>query len=245
MSTPGWPVTSISVISRVAVVPTPPSLVPELAAGAAAQTAPVREACLAAVRAVASVNTRWLAIGAGPVAAEIGAGARGSFRGYGVDVPVGLSEDAREVPVVLPLPALVAGWLRAEAGAASVRVSVLDGTLPPDDCAGFGKRLDQDETDVGLLILGDGSNRHGPRAPGGEDERATAFDAGIARALGTADTDALLSLDITLAGELGAGGRVPWQVLAGFAGSGRWSAELLYSDAPLGVGYHVAVWERG
>jgi hypothetical protein len=235
----------MSVISRVAVLPTPPLLVPELAAGAAAQTASVREACLAAAGVVASDYAHWLAVGAGPVPAEIGAGARGSFRGYGVDVPVSLSGDAREAPVALPLPALVAGWLRARAGAATVRLSVLDHTSSAEDCVGFGKRLDQEEDDVGLLILGDGSNCHGPRAPGGEDERATAFDAAVARALGSADVDALLSLDVTLAGELGAAGRVPWQVLAGLAGSTGWNAELLYSDAPFGVGYHVAVWERG
>jgi len=244
VSTPGWPVTSINVISRVAVVPTPPLLVPELAAGAAGETAEVREACLAAVRAVASEHPRWIAVGAGPVAVEFGAGARGNFRGYGVDVPVALSAESRNPEAGLPLPALIAGWLRDRAGASSVRVSVLDQTTPTADCVSAGKRLDAEETDLGLLILGDGSYRHGPRAPGGEDERATAFDDAVAQALGTADVEALLSLDVTLAGELGAGGRVPWQVLAGLAGSARWQAELLYSGAPLGVGYHVALWER-
>jgi hypothetical protein len=244
VATPGWPVTSISVISRVAVVPTPPLLVPELAAGAAGETAEVRQACLAAVRAVTSEHPRWIAVGAGPGAAEFGTGARGSFRGYGVDVPVALSAESRNPEAELPLPALVAGWLREHAGASSVRVNLLDQTTPSADCASFGKRLDTEEDDLGLLILGDGSHRHGPRAPGGEDERATAFDDIVASALGTADVDALLSLDVTLAGELGAGGRVPWQVLAGLAGSARWNAELLYSAAPFGVGYHVALWER-
>ena len=55
----------MSVICRVAVVPTPPLLVPELAAGAAEETAPVRDACLAAVRAVASECGKWIAVGAG------------------------------------------------------------------------------------------------------------------------------------------------------------------------------------
>jgi hypothetical protein len=47
-----------------------------------------------------------------------------------------------------------------------------------------------------------------------------------------------------LAAELGSGGRVPWQVLAGVGGADAWRSKLLYSGAPLGVGYHVAVWER-
>jgi aromatic ring-opening dioxygenase LigB subunit len=93
------------------------------------------------------------------------------------------------------------------------------------------------------LVLGDGSNRHGPRAPGSEDERAPSFDDAVAKALAKADAEALLALDPALADELGAGGRVPWQVLAGVGDS--WRAELLYSAAPFGVGYHVAVWERG
>jgi hypothetical protein len=238
----------MSVICRVAVVPTPPLLVPELAAGAAEETAPVRDACLAAVRAVASECGKWIAVGAGRTPTEIGAGARGSFRGYGVDVPVTLSgddvRDPREKSVALPLPALVAGWLRERADAASVRVRVLDQALPRAACVGLGHRLGEDEDGVGLLILGDGSNRHGPRAPGGEDERATGFDAAVSAALGSGDVDGLLALDATLAGELGASGRAPWQVLAGLVGSARWRAELVYSGSPLGVGYHVAVWER-
>jgi hypothetical protein len=237
----------MSVICRVAVVPTPPLIVPELAAGAAGETAPVRDACLAAVRAVASECETWIAVGAGRTPTDIEAGARGSFRGYGVDVPVTLSDtgfDPRAGSVALPLPALVAGWLRERAGAASVRVRVLDHALPPAECVGLGQRLADHEDGVGLLILGDGSNRHGPRAPGGEDERATGFDAAVSAALGSADVDGLLALDVTLAGELGASGRVPWQVLAGLAGSARWRAELAYSGSPLGVGYHVAVWER-
>ncbi len=44
-----------------AVVPHPPLLVPELAAGAAAETAPLRNACLAAARALARGCPRWIA----------------------------------------------------------------------------------------------------------------------------------------------------------------------------------------
>jgi len=116
----------------------------------------VRDACLAAVRAVASECGKWIAVGAGRTPTEIGAGARGSFRGYGVDVPVTLSgddvRDPREKSVALPLPALVAGWLRERADAASVRVRVLDQALPRAACVGLGHRLGEDEDGVGLLI---------------------------------------------------------------------------------------------
>jgi hypothetical protein len=232
-----------AVISRVAVVPQPPLLVPELTGGAAGETAPLRDACLAAVRALAAAAENWTAVGAGE-AAEFAPGARGSFAGYGVDVPVGLSETSREDPRELPLPVLVAGWLRERAGAASVDVRLLDPDLPAADCADLGRRLDEVGDEVGLLVLGDGSNRHGPQSPGGQDERAAGFDDAVSAALGSADLDALASLDPALAAELGSGGRVPWQVLAGVGGADAWRSKLLYSGAPLGVGYHVAVWER-
>lgn len=242
-------VTSIGVIARAVVLPHPPLLVPELVPGSVESTAAVRSACLTAAGELATVADRWFAIAAGPYPRTVAADARGSFAGYGVDVAVSLSHAADSAePAALPLPALIAGWLREQAGAASVRVSLLsaDADAPElaDAATGLAE-LDRAEEPVGLLVLGDGSNRHGARAPGGLDERAPDFDDAVAAALGTADVAALLELDPALSRELGAGGWAPWQVLAAFAGTGRWSARMLYSGAPFGVGYHVAVWERG
>jgi hypothetical protein len=231
------------VISRVAVVPCSPLLVPELAGGAAGETVTLREACLTAVRALAEAAERWTAVGAGE-ATVVAPGARGSFAGYGVDVPVSLSEVSRADPVELPLPALVAGWLRGRAGALSVDVQVVDSALPGSACAALGGGLDQGGGEIGLLVLGDGSNRHGPRSPGGRDDRATSFDDVVSAALGSADSDALAALDPAVSAELGAGGRAPWQVLAGITGPEAWQPKLLYSAAPFGVGYHVAIWDR-
>jgi aromatic ring-opening dioxygenase LigB subunit len=89
--------------------------------------------------------------------------------------------------------------------------------------------------------MGDGSARRSVAAPGYVDERAATFDATVAAALKSADVDALLALDPQLAGDLLAAGRASWQVLAGAAGPGC-TAELLYDDAPYGVGYFVATW---
>src|SRR5699024_8611139 len=112
-------------------------------------------------------------------------------------------------------------------------------------CAAAASRLARTASETGLLVLGDGSNRRGARAPGGNDDRAADFDESVAGALATADVDTLRDIDPELAAELGAGGRVPWQVLASLpTGEHGWRAELLYSDAPFGVGYHVAVWDR-
>ncbi len=68
---------------------------------------------------------------------------------------------------------------------------------------------------VGLLVLGDGSNRHGDRAPAARDDRAGPFDDQVGAALAAADPAALLALDAALAAELDAVGRAAWQVLAG------------------------------
>ncbi|WP_431874423.1 hypothetical protein [Amycolatopsis sacchari] len=220
-------------ITRAVVVPHPPLLVPRLSPGPEPELTALRDACVAAVRRLGPV---WTAVGVHEKDQVIAPGSAGTFRGYGVDERVRLS--ASGTGSGLPLPALVAGWLREQAGAESVEVRLVAATTPPAECARLGKELTGD-----LLILGDGSNRHGPRAPGSEDERAPAFDDVVAKALANADTEALLALDPALADALGARGRVPWQVLAGVAGD--WRAELLYSAAPFGVGYHVAVWERG
>jgi aromatic ring-opening dioxygenase LigB subunit len=93
-----------------------------------------------------------------------------------------------------------------------------------------------------MLVMGDGSACRTVKAPGYLDERAADFDAAAARALGSADVAALSALDESLAYELKAAGRAPWQVLAGAAEGAGLGGRLLYEDAPYGVGYVVAAW---
>ncbi|MEU4802460.1 class III extradiol dioxygenase subunit B-like domain-containing protein [Actinosynnema sp. NPDC023587] len=224
-------------ISRVAVVPHPPLLVPELVSGAVAETAAVRTACLAAARELAAHDVDWTAVAVDPSGPRTLADSAGSFRGFGVDVPVALSGRPSSVDPSLPLPALVAGWLREHAGARSVRLHLVPPDLSPAECVSFGSQL----PGRALLVLGDGSHRHGERAVGRPDDRAGPFDEAVRAALATADVAALRSLDPALADELGARGRAAWQVLAGVPGAWRCTrSELL---VPFGVGYHVAVWE--
>ncbi|MEU5692704.1 hypothetical protein [Actinosynnema sp. NPDC020468] len=155
-----------------------------------------------------------------------------------MDVPVTLSDTSSSVEPGLPLPVLLAGWLRAQVGARSVRVHLVPPDLPLADCLALGAELGPERA---LLVLGDGSHRHGEQAVGRPDDRAGAFDEGVRAALAAADRDALAALDPVLAAELGARGRAAWQVLAGVPGDWRCArSEFL---APFGVGYHVAVWE--
>jgi hypothetical protein len=194
----------------------------------------------------------WVAVAADPAGpVTLPPDATGSFAGYGVDVRVSL-DSTRDATVrpdrTLPLPALVAGWLRAEAGARRVRVRLVEPDLPADDCCREGADLVADlagPTPIGLLVLGDGSNRHTDHAPAPRDDRAGPFDDGVRAALAAADPGALLRLDAGVAAELNAVGRAAWQVLAGVALTvgEPWTADVLYSDQPFGVAYHVAVWD--
>ena len=245
-----------AVIARVAVVPHPPLLVPEVAAGAAVETASLRAACLVAAGALAAAGTRWVAVAAVDDPADDPAddpvvGAVGTFAGYGVDVTVGLGPQPGAASDHLPLPLLVAGWLRGRVGPRSVTVhpaTVPPGTAPVG-CVRAGRalaeRLAAGSEPVGLLVLGDGAATHTPLAPGYLDIRAEGFDAAVAAALGSADLAVLLALDAQLAAELRVAGREAWQVgaAAAQAAATAWRGELLHSAAPYGVAYHVALWE--
>lgn len=235
------------VIVRVAVLPHPPLLVPELAVGADEATTTLRTRCVEVAERLAGAAPHWVAVGADTTARDIAATAAGTFAGYGVDLPVRLGTDEPDpVDPLLPLPALVAGWLRERAGATSVRVRLLAADLSPADCAAEGGWLAAELSGadpVGLLVLGDGSHRHGERAVGRPHERAAEFDDAVRAAFTATDLDGLLAADPDLADELGVAGRVPWQLLAGVLAAGSWrcvSSELL---VPFGVAYHLAEWE--
>jgi hypothetical protein len=231
------------VLSTVAVVPEPPLLVPELATGAAAETAGLRSASREAVRRLAAASSTGIAVGADPGGRRtIAPTARGSFVGFGVDVVVGLAPDAAEpADAAMPLPMLVAGWLR-EGLPVTLRGELVAPDADPESCRALGAALAREAT--ALLVVGDGAATHTEKAPGYLDERAGPFDDVVAAALAAADPAALAALDPALAAELWAAGRAPWQVLAGATRSGTWEGELLHSARPFGVGYHVAVWQR-
>ena len=98
-------------LTAIAIVPSAPVMVPELAASAAGELADLREAVFAAA---SSLPRRWIAVGVGPTDAVIGPERAGTFAGYGVDVRVALSPDSDGAPGEMPLCALVTGWLRGQ-----------------------------------------------------------------------------------------------------------------------------------
>ncbi|MEU1627871.1 class III extradiol dioxygenase subunit B-like domain-containing protein [Streptomyces sp. NPDC020096] len=231
-----------------AVVPCPPLLVPEVAVGAAPELDSLRAACADAVGVLAAARPDRLVV-LGP-AEQSGRGphpqgAPGSFRAFGVHLDVTLGERQEEAPGRLLPPSLaVAAWLltRTAWTAAPVEGLGVGEPLAADRCAQLGHELAASAERVAMLVAADGSARRSLKGPGYFDQRAEPFDASVAAALGAADTAALAALDEKLAAELLAAGRAPWQVLAGAAEGAGLHGELLYHEAPYGVGYFVATW---
>jgi hypothetical protein len=236
-------------ITGIAFCPHPPVLVPELAQGAAAELAAVRTACRTAIRRIAAPDPRrperprLVLLGAGPTSARHEPTARGSFAGFGVALEVPLGSDDPG-PVELPLSLTVGAWLVRDAlGPAS---AALGCSIGPD-ARGATELLGQvtDLDSVGLVVMGDGSARRSPKAPGYFDERAEPFDAEVAAALASGE-GGRLHVDVDLGDELLASGSRVWDAAASVldAEPPFDNAELLYAEAPYGVGYFVAVWTR-
>ncbi len=235
-------------LEAVAIIPSAPVLVPELAGAAAAELADL----YAAVRTAAGVlPQRWVAVGVEIGAADaitVGPEATGTFAGYGVDVPVALSPAPAPAlsphagqPGSLPLCALVTGWLRGQvAPGASAETLCYPPTLAGSVAVAHGRalraELDSRDEAVGVLVVADGAHTLTPPAPGGYDPESSAVQAALDDALAGGDTAALAALPA------GVVGRAAFGVLAGLAGEGPAATRELYRGAPYGVGYFVGVW---
>ncbi|MER6115154.1 class III extradiol dioxygenase subunit B-like domain-containing protein [Streptomyces sp. NPDC001743] len=231
-----------------AVCPCPPLLVPDVAAGAAPELDGARAACTDALGVLAASRPDLLVVIGPADLAGRGThpeGATGGFQEFGVDLDVRLGRDLGTVAERRLPPSLAVGaWLLAGTGWAGAQVEALGVGEPLETgrCTETGRALAARADRVALLVMGDGSACRTLKSPGYLDERAVGFDAEASRALGAADTAALIALDEALAYELKAAGRAPWQVLAGAAEGAGLDGRLLYDDAPYGVGYMVAAW---
>ena len=224
-------------LAAIAMIPSAPVLVPRLAGSAAADVEQLR---VAASRAAAALPERWVAIGSAPVDG-VYTGVRGTFAGYGCDIPVALAPRVPDAVAALPLCGLIAGWLREQANpAASVEVRAfaadLDVAAALEAGRTLGAEIARQPEPVGVLVVADGANTLTPAAPGGFDPHSEPVQAALDDALARADTAALAAVPATVVG------RVGYQVLAGLAGSTAWTAQELYRGAPFGVGYFVGLW---
>lgn len=241
-------------LSAVAIVPSPPILVPELTGRSVSEALAVRTATLEAGGVLGALANRWIALGVHDEARTVPSGSRGSFAGYGVDVRVAFSPAGvtAEIDSTIPLAALVAGWIRDHSAPdAVVDVHLVGRDTPRESCVSIGRELRKSMDDSaepwGLLIVADGSTMLTAKAPGSFDPRAEEVQKQIDDALAHADVDALAGLDRQLCAGVGVEGTAAWQTLAGIVGEGDCKGEVrprtLYRGAPFGVGYFVGTWE--
>ncbi len=235
-------------LSAIAIVPSAPVMVPELAASAAGELADLRDAVFAAA---APLPPRWIAVGVGAADAVVTPEQAGTFAGYGVDLRVALSPTAGEAHAQLPLCALITGWVRSKVNRqARAEVRVYSDGHDVDAALDCGRRLraeiDEASDPIGVLVVADGAHTLTPRAPGGYDPDSVQVQAVLDDALACGDAAALGRLPGTIVG------RVAYQVLAGLterglssssSRPGLRSAKELYRGAPYGVGYFAGVWQ--
>ena len=225
-------------LSAIAIVPSAPVLVPELAGAAAAEVAALTAATLAAA---ALLPPRWIVVGTGRADQELGPDEAGTFAGFGVDVAVRLSPRAAQ-PAEFPLCALIGAWLRGQARPdASAQVRVYRGDHHADAALARGRQLraeiDQSAEPIGVLVVADGANTLTPAAPGGYHPGNADAQLALNDALASGDVAALTRLPGQILG------RVAFQVLAGLAEPGPRTAKELYRGAPYGVGYFAGAWQ--
>jgi hypothetical protein len=235
------------VLGAIAITPSAPVLVPELAGSAADEVAELRAAVVAAA---ASLPPRWVVVGVGAVDGlgttdvVLGPENVGTFAGFGAELVVRLSPHTSESdqPVGLPLCALFAGWLRSRAQPdAHVEVRVYAAGHDVEAALDLGRKLrteiDQLAEPTGVLIVADGANTLTPAAPGGYRPGDADVQLALDEALACGDVAALTRLPGQVVG------RVAFQVLAGLAEPAPRSAKELYRAAPYGVGYFAGVWQ--
>jgi hypothetical protein len=238
------------VLVAAAVCPHPPLLVPALASGAGAELDGLRRACDAALASLLAAEADLLVVvGDAPETGPFPSGAWGSLAPYGVDVavppqPRSCNGGSELEPPSLPLSLTIGRWLldRQESAPSDPVLVGVSADADPTRCASLGATLADRAPRVTLVVMGDASARRSLKGPGYLDERAAPYDEAVARALADADTAALLALDPTLSADLLVAGRAAWQVLAGAAEGGSWSAAVTYDEAPYGVTYLVATW---
>lgn len=235
-----------------AVLPHPPLLVPEVAAGAAAELSDLRAACgeaLASVQQAMGPGGDVVVVGAGARRQTFRPGAVGSLAGFGVPLDVALpgrvASDTSASPT-LPLSLTVGAWLMEETGGwdapgVTVRAESVPRDLASTDAVALGAQWATSADRLVLVVMGDGANALSTRAPGYLVPGAEEWQSVATAALGSADVDVLAKLQVDDAARFGAVGRVPWQVLAG-AASAPVHAKLLAMDDRYGVAYVVAQW---
>jgi hypothetical protein len=231
-----------------AVCPHPPLLVPEVTGAngpsadgpGAGELRRLRAACREAVAVLLGAAPELLVVvGGAEHTAEYPPAAGGSLRDFAVPFTVGADP-------VLPLSLTIGKWLLAATAMESQKIAwwgMASGAATAD-CLNLGEKLAALAPRVALLALGDGPGRRARGVPGAADPGADRYDDQVTAALAAADPGALAALDPRGDEELFVAGRAAWQVLAGAASRGAFTADVRYAAAPFEVSYYVATWVR-
>lgn len=229
-------------IIAAALCPWPPLLVRELT-GTDPVVSELRQACAAAVTNLLRGGPDLVTVvGPGPGTRSWPTTSQLNVAAFGGLPGAGRPNHAEPLPAAVGLGAHLLDQARYAGPRALWSVSQDE---PAAACRELGHSMADSSERGTLLVMGDGSARRGPRAPGHFDERAAGFDTEVLRAVRAGDLDALLALDPGLARELMATGRPAWQVLAGALasaapGGAALVTDVLYADDPFGVAYLVA-----
>jgi len=224
----------VQMLIAAAVCPHPPLLVPEVTGAsdpAVGELRRLRAACRDAVAVLLGEAPDLLVVvgGAGQTA-EYPPGPGGSLRDFGVPFTMGAGP-------VLPLSLTIGKWLLAGTVPPSPPVTwqgIASGAAPAD-CLSLGEKLAGLAPRVALLAMGDGPGCRARGVPGATHPDADRYDSQATAALAAADPAALAALDPGRDQELFVAGRATWQVLAGAASAGAFTADLRYAAVRVNV----------
>ncbi len=207
----------------------------------------MRGAVLRMAARLAGLAPHWVILGTDGGGGQFGPGTAGTFRGYGREVVVTLGHAGAEPDPILPLPVLVAGWIRGQAApAVTCEARMVDAAMTGSEACEWGRalriELDSRPSPVAVLLVADGSMCLTEKAPGALDPRAVQWESDLAAALDGGDQQFLASLDASACAEMGITDRAAWTILAGLFPDGPARVSDRHDSAPYGVGYHVGMW---
>ena len=242
--------------------PHPPLLVPEATGHpgpADAELARLRTACLDAVAVLTAGSPDLIAVvGGAPRTAEYPPGAPASLTEFGVPgfvswPPAAPPADGADPtggadPVALPLSLAIGKWLLSSARQ-RIRPSQVGWwgiatDAPPAQCQALGEKIAALAPRVALLAMGDGPGCRARGVPGAVEPAADRYDDRVRAALAEPDPGVLAALDPKASDDLFASGRAAWQVAAGAAGGGDFTAVVGYAATPFEVTYFAASWRH-
>jgi hypothetical protein len=237
------------VLVSAAFVPATPLLVPDVAAGAAAELTHLRALSINAIADCLRRGADRVVMVAPGVTTSAHIGAAG-FTGIGLfgnTDDIGDRQRGRELTDELPLALSVGQWLVDQVmGRCDDHLTVAHDASTAE-CIDTGTQLAASARRVAAIVVGDGSACRSDKAPGSLDPRAEAVDTSWMSALTAVDTAGLLALDPALCAQVQVAGRAPWQVAAAMAQHSEASlvGALHHHEDPYGVMYAVATWSRG